>query len=70
LCVSSGVFLNLTACRVAAVQEELPAAVDELPAARPKARQLLARRGRAHHHAALSSGKQVGVIPSRDIRSC
>jgi hypothetical protein len=44
-------------CRFAAVREELPAAVDQLPPAGPQARQLH-RRGGGHHHKAARHARQ------------
>ncbi|BAS89638.1 Os04g0470600 [Oryza sativa Japonica Group] len=45
--------------RVAAVREELPAAVDQLPPARPQARRVHRRRGADHHQAPLRRRQQV-----------
>jgi len=51
------------ASRFAAVWEELQAAVDQLPAAGPQARQLHRRRGGDHHKAARLAREQVSVKP-------
>jgi hypothetical protein len=50
--------------RFAAVWEELQAAVDQLPAAGPQARQLHRRGGGDHHKAARFAREQVSVKPS------
>jgi len=47
--------------RFAAVREELPAAVDQLPAAGPEARQLHRRGGGDHHAAARHAREQVSA---------
>ena len=47
--------------RFAAVWEELQAAVDQLPAAGPQARQLHRRGGGDHHKAARLAREQVSV---------
>jgi hypothetical protein len=51
----------------AAVRQELPAAVDQLPPARPEARQLHRRRGRPHRQAAQPPREQVRA---RRLRRC
>jgi hypothetical protein len=43
------------------VREELPAAVDQLPAAGPEARQLHRRGGGDHHQAARLAREQVSA---------
>jgi hypothetical protein len=46
-------------CRAAAVREELPAALDQLPAAGPQEGPALRRRGEARHRPACSARQQV-----------
>jgi len=46
-------------CRLAEVRQELPAAVDELPAAGPQAGPLLPARRGPHHFSPQSTWQQV-----------